>query len=113
MALVMVTYLETAKRYKRMTPSQDLIVIEFSSLHSLLCLCVLKESFEWFRHIMTQAAEEDEEGIVDMHNYLTSAYGDDDPRSFLLKAAQDRFHARTGHDIITNARTKVLPHTLT
>ncbi len=56
---------------------------------------------------MAQTAVEEGEGVVDMHNYLTSAYGPDDPRSFLLKAAKDTFHKRTGHDIITNMKTKV------
>eukprot|EP00271_Cylindrocystis_brebissonii_P021976 TRINITY_DN819_c0_g2_i5.p1 TRINITY_DN819_c0_g2~~TRINITY_DN819_c0_g2_i5.p1 ORF type:complete len:1048 (+),score=169.04 TRINITY_DN819_c0_g2_i5:366-3509(+) len=67
-------------------------------------------SFQWFSDLMEQATEDDKAGIVEMHNYLTSAYGDDDPRAFLLKKAQDSYHNRTGVDIIANARTKIATH---
>lgn len=56
---------------------------------------------------MENIAEKDDEGIMTMNNFLTSVYGDDDPKSFLLKAMQQEYHQRTGVDIITNQRTKV------
>lgn len=53
---------------------------------------------------MNKAKDEDEYGIIEMHNYLTSAYGDDDPKSFVLKTFQELNFKKEGVDFISNTK---------
>lgn len=46
------------------------------------------------------------QGIIDMHNYLTSVYEEGDARSALITMVQALNHAKNGVDIVSGTRVK-------
>lgn len=44
------------------------------------------------------------QGLIDMHNYLTSVYEEGDARSTLLTLVQALTHAKYGVDILSGTR---------
>ncbi|KAJ7538657.1 hypothetical protein O6H91_11G058400 [Diphasiastrum complanatum] len=65
-------------------------------------------SFEWFEGVMNEIAEIDQEGVIEMHNHLTSVYEQGDARSALIAMLQALYHAKNGVDVLS--RTKVRTH---
>ncbi|XP_027365171.1 respiratory burst oxidase homolog protein B-like [Abrus precatorius] len=63
-------------------------------------------SFEWFRGVMNEVAENDKEGVIELHNYCTSVYEEGDARSALITMLQSLHHAKSGVDIVSGTRVK-------
>ncbi|CAL0302723.1 unnamed protein product [Lupinus luteus] len=63
-------------------------------------------SFEWFKGVMDDIAEYDQDGIIDMHNYLTSVYEEGDARSALIAMIQKLQHAKNGVDVVSESRIR-------
>ncbi|XP_047327884.1 respiratory burst oxidase homolog protein B [Impatiens glandulifera] len=63
-------------------------------------------SFEWFRGVMNEVAENDEQGLIELHNYCTSVYEEGDARSALITMLQSLNHAKNGVDIVSGTRVK-------
>ncbi|KAJ4900842.1 Respiratory burst oxidase-like protein D [Raphanus sativus] len=63
-------------------------------------------SFEWFKGIMDEVSELDEEGIIELHNYCTSVYEDGDARVALIAMLQSLQHAKNGVDVVSGTRVK-------
>ncbi|CAH8359710.1 unnamed protein product [Eruca vesicaria subsp. sativa] len=61
-------------------------------------------SFDWFRQIMTEIAESDIKGVIEMHNYLTSVYDVGDARTNLLTMIQTLNHAKNGVDMFSGTK---------
>ncbi|CAN7042677.1 unnamed protein product [Brassica rapa subsp. trilocularis] len=55
-----------------------------------------QSSFDWFRQIMSEIADSDIKGVIEMHNYLTSVYDVGDARTTLLTMIQTLHHAKNG-----------------
>ncbi|CAL9135190.1 unnamed protein product [Musa textilis] len=59
-------------------------------------------SFEWFRDIMKEvSALNKRQGVIEMHNYLTSVSEEGDKRSALVRAVQALHFIKSGVDIIS------------
>lgn len=65
-------------------------------------------SFEWFRGLMDDAADKDNEGIIELHNHCTSVYDRGDARSALLVMLQELYYAK--HEIDILGQTRVRTH---
>ncbi|KAJ1385554.1 Riboflavin synthase-like beta-barrel [Sesbania bispinosa] len=63
-------------------------------------------SFEWFKSVMNEIAENDKEGVIELHNYCTSVYEEGDARSALITMLQSLHHAKSGVDIVSETRIK-------
>ncbi|KAL4559836.1 hypothetical protein LXL04_031982 [Taraxacum kok-saghyz] len=63
-------------------------------------------SFDWFEKVMNEAAEMDKNGVIEMHNYCTSVYEEDDARSALITMLQTLNHAKHGVDVVAGTRVK-------
>ena len=63
-------------------------------------------SFDWFKGVMNDVAEEDKDGAVEMHNYCTSVYEEGDARSALIAMLQNLNHAKHGVDVVSGTRVK-------
>ncbi|THU46572.1 hypothetical protein C4D60_Mb09t06350 [Musa balbisiana] len=66
-------------------------------------------SFEWFRDIMKEVSVlNKKQGVIEMHNYLTSVFEEGDKRSAMVRAVQALHFMKTDVDIIskTPVRTK-------
>ncbi|KAF5189531.1 Respiratory burst oxidase protein [Thalictrum thalictroides] len=58
-------------------------------------------SFEWFKGVLNEVTENDQEGIIELHNYCTSVYEEGDARSALIAMLQSLHHAKNGVDIVS------------
>ncbi|QHO02295.1 uncharacterized protein DS421_13g422580 [Arachis hypogaea] len=65
-------------------------------------------SFDWFKGVMNEAAEEDHRGAIELHSYCTSVYEEGDARSALITMLQSINHAKSGVDIVSG--TRVMSH---
>nr|QEO60275.1 respiratory burst oxidase-like protein D [Begonia x semperflorens-cultorum] len=63
-------------------------------------------SFEWFKGIMNEVAEMDDQGTIELHNYCTSVYEEGDARSALIAMLQSLHHAKNGVDVVSGTRVK-------
>lgn len=63
-------------------------------------------SFEWFKEVMNEVAEEDYGGVIEIHNYCTSVYEEGDARSVFIEMLQSLNHAKNGLDIVSGTRVK-------
>ncbi|TYJ35013.1 hypothetical protein E1A91_A05G207400v1 [Gossypium mustelinum] len=63
-------------------------------------------SFEWFKGIMNEVAEMDEQWVIELHNYCTSVYEEGDARSALITMLQSLHHAKNGVDVVSGTRVK-------
>ncbi|KAJ0811181.1 putative NAD(P)H oxidase (H(2)O(2)-forming) [Helianthus annuus] len=63
-------------------------------------------SFDWFKGVMNEVAECDHQGVIEMHNYLTSVYEEGDARSALITMVQALNHAKNGVDIVSGTRVR-------
>ena len=63
-------------------------------------------SFEWFKGVMNEIAENDKGGLIELHNYCTSVYEEGDARSALITMLQSLQHAKSGVDIVSGTRVK-------
>jgi len=63
-------------------------------------------SFEWFKGVMNEVAENDKEGVIELHNYCTSVYEEGDARSALITMLQSLHHAKNGVDVVSETRVK-------
>ncbi|KAF7817914.1 respiratory burst oxidase-like protein B-like [Senna tora] len=63
-------------------------------------------SFEWFKGVMNEVAENDKDGLIELHNYCTSVYEEGDARSALITMLQSLHHAKNGVDIVSETRVK-------
>nr|XP_043638782.1 respiratory burst oxidase homolog protein C-like [Erigeron canadensis] len=63
-------------------------------------------SFEWFKGVMNEVAETDQDGVIEMHNYCTSVYEEGDARSALITMLQSLNHAKNGVDVVSGTRVK-------
>ncbi|ESW09824.1 hypothetical protein PHAVU_009G159200 [Phaseolus vulgaris] len=63
-------------------------------------------SFDWFKGVMNEVAEEDHKGVIELHNYCTSVYEEGDARSALIAMLQSLNHAKNGVDIVSGTRVK-------
>ncbi|KAI3445360.1 hypothetical protein Pfo_002025 [Paulownia fortunei] len=63
-------------------------------------------SFEWFRGVMNEVAENDSDGVIEVHNHCSSVYEEGDARSALITMLQSLEHAKTGLDIVSGTRVK-------
>ncbi|KAF2300459.1 hypothetical protein GH714_013561 [Hevea brasiliensis] len=63
-------------------------------------------SFEWFKGVMDDIADYDQNNVIEMHNYLTSVYEQGDARSALIGMVQQLQHAKNGMDIVSQSRIK-------
>ncbi|KAF8037407.1 hypothetical protein BT93_B0340 [Corymbia citriodora subsp. variegata] len=61
-----------------------------------------QSSFAWFRDFFKQMSKTNQkESTMEMHNFLTSMYKEEDARSVLLSAIQALSHAKSGIDFIS------------
>lgn len=65
-------------------------------------------SFDWFKGVMNEVAENDHKGVIEMHNYCTSVYEEGDARSALITMLQSLNHAKNGVDVVSG--TRVMSH---
>ena len=65
-------------------------------------------SFDWFKGVMNEVAEEDHRGAIELHSYCTSVYEEGDARSALIAMLQSINHAKNGVDIVSG--TRVMTH---
>ncbi|XP_024976513.1 respiratory burst oxidase homolog protein C-like [Cynara cardunculus var. scolymus] len=63
-------------------------------------------SFDWFKGVMNEVAEMDQNGVIEMHNYCTSVYEEGDARSALITMLQSLNHAKNGVDVVSGTRVK-------
>ncbi|KAF1001507.1 respiratory burst oxidase homolog protein C-like [Apium graveolens] len=63
-------------------------------------------SFDWFKGVMNEVAEMDNNGVIEMHNYCTSVYEEGDARSALIAMLQSINHAKNGVDVVSGTRVK-------
>ncbi|PKA63283.1 Putative respiratory burst oxidase like protein H [Apostasia shenzhenica] len=63
-------------------------------------------SFEWFKGVMNDVTEKDQDNVIEMHNYLTSVYEEGDARSALIAMVQSLQHAKNGVDIVSGSRIR-------
>ncbi|KAG9150878.1 hypothetical protein Leryth_003010 [Lithospermum erythrorhizon] len=63
-------------------------------------------SFDWFKGIMNEVAEMDQQEVIEMHNYCTSVYEEGDARSALITMLQSLNHAKNGVDVVSGTRVK-------
>ncbi|GLJ10654.1 hypothetical protein SUGI_0132520 [Cryptomeria japonica] len=63
-------------------------------------------SFDWFKGVMNEVAEMDQKSVIEMHNYLTSVYEEEDARSTLIAMVQALNHAKNGLDIVSGTRVR-------
>ncbi|KAI3965042.1 hypothetical protein MKX01_013973 [Papaver californicum] len=63
-------------------------------------------SFEWFKGVMDDVAEHDQNDVIEMHNYLTSVYEEGDVRSALITMVQSLQHAKNGMDIVSDSKIR-------
>ncbi|GKV45519.1 hypothetical protein SLEP1_g52590 [Rubroshorea leprosula] len=63
-------------------------------------------SFDWFKGIMNDVAEQDHNHVIELHNYCTSVYEEGDARSALIAMLQSLNHAKCGVDIVSGTRVK-------
>ncbi|XP_019429735.1 PREDICTED: respiratory burst oxidase homolog protein C-like isoform X2 [Lupinus angustifolius] len=63
-------------------------------------------SFDWFKGVMNEVAEDDHRGVIELHNYCTSVYEEGDARSALIAMLQSLNHAKNGVDIVSGTRVK-------
>ncbi|KAI4364919.1 hypothetical protein MLD38_020950 [Melastoma candidum] len=63
-------------------------------------------SFDWFKGVMNEVADQDKRGVIEMHNYLTSVYEEGDARSALITMVQALNHAKSGIDIVSGTRVR-------
>ncbi|KAM6593858.1 hypothetical protein CsatA_001561 [Cannabis sativa] len=68
-----------------------------------------QSSFDWFRDVLEEISNSDQnQSVVEVHNFLTSIYQEGDVRSTLISAIQALHHAKHGIDIVS--RTPVRTH---
>ncbi|ESW31928.1 hypothetical protein PHAVU_002G279700 [Phaseolus vulgaris] len=65
-------------------------------------------SFDWFKGVMNEVAEEDRKKVIELHSYCTSVYEEGDARSALIAMLQSINHAKNGLDIVSG--TRVMSH---
>nr|TKS13391.1 ferric reductase-like transmembrane component family protein [Populus alba] len=65
-----------------------------------------QSSFDWFKGVMDDVADYDDNHIIEMHNYLTSVYEEGDARSALIAMVQKLQHAKNGLDIVSQSRIR-------
>lgn len=65
-------------------------------------------SFDWFKGVMNEVAEEDRRKVIELHSYCTSVYEEGDARSALIAMLQSINHAKNGVDIVSG--TRVMSH---
>ncbi|XP_050229718.1 putative respiratory burst oxidase homolog protein J [Mercurialis annua] len=65
-----------------------------------------QSSFEWFKGVMDDLADFDQNNVIEMHNYLTSVYEEGDARSALIAMVQKLQHAKDGMDIVSESRIR-------
>ncbi|XP_065872086.1 respiratory burst oxidase homolog protein C-like [Euphorbia lathyris] len=65
-------------------------------------------SFDWFKGVMNEVAELDQNHVIELHNYCTSVYEEGDARSALIAMLQSLHHAKNGVDIVSG--TRVMSH---
>ncbi|KAL2336628.1 hypothetical protein Fmac_011074 [Flemingia macrophylla] len=65
-----------------------------------------QSSFEWFKGVMDDIADYDHDGVIEMHNYLTSVYEEGDARSALIAMIQKLQHAKNGVDVVSESRIR-------
>ncbi|KAF9593588.1 hypothetical protein IFM89_024222 [Coptis chinensis] len=63
-------------------------------------------SFEWFKGVMDDIVDFDQDHVIEMHNYLTSVYEEGDARSALITMVQSLQHAKNGVDIVSESRIR-------
>ncbi|KAG8649660.1 hypothetical protein MANES_08G118500v8 [Manihot esculenta] len=63
-------------------------------------------SFEWFRGVMNEVADYDQDRVIELHNYCTSVYEEGDARSALIAMLQSLQHAKNGVDVVSETRVK-------
>lgn len=63
-------------------------------------------SFDWFKGVMNEVAESDQNGVIELHNYCTSVYEEGDARSALIAMLQQLNHAKNGVDVVSGTRVK-------
>ncbi|KAF6985025.1 hypothetical protein CFC21_002946, partial [Triticum aestivum] len=61
-------------------------------------------SLEWFRGVMDEVAEADEQRIIELHNHCTSVYEKGDARSALIAMLQSLHYAKNGVDVVSGSR---------
>lgn len=63
-------------------------------------------SFDWFKGVMNEVAELDQNHVIELHNYCTSVYEEGDARSALIAMLQSINHAKNGVDVVSGTRVK-------
>ncbi|KAF9620978.1 hypothetical protein IFM89_015800 [Coptis chinensis] len=63
-------------------------------------------SFEWFKGVLNEVSENDQDGVIELHNYCTSVYEEGDARSALIAMLQTLHHAKNGVDIVSGTHIK-------
>ncbi|KAL5712994.1 hypothetical protein ACHQM5_015113 [Ranunculus cassubicifolius] len=63
-------------------------------------------SFEWFKGVLNEVTENDQDGVIEIHNYCTSVYEEGDARSALIAMLQSLHHAKNGVDIVSGTHVK-------
>ncbi|WJX35130.1 hypothetical protein P8452_23160 [Trifolium repens] len=62
--------------------------------------------FDWFKGVMNEVTEEDHNGVIEIHNHLSSIFEEGDSRSTLISALQSLNYAKKGIDIVAGTRIK-------
>nr|XP_043606808.1 respiratory burst oxidase homolog protein C-like [Erigeron canadensis] len=65
-----------------------------------------QNSLEWFKGVMNDVAETDQQGVIEMHNYCTSVFHEGDARSAFIAMLQSLAYAKNGLDVVSGSRVK-------
>ncbi|XP_062091821.1 respiratory burst oxidase homolog protein B-like isoform X2 [Humulus lupulus] len=63
-------------------------------------------SFEWFLGLLNEVAENDSDGVIEIHSYCTSIYEEGDARSAWITMLQSLNYAKRGFDIVSGTKVK-------
>nr|POE60062.1 respiratory burst oxidase like protein a [Quercus suber] len=61
-----------------------------------------QSSFDWFRDVMKEISNSNQQqSVIEMHNFLTNVHQEGDVRSALISAIQALYHAKNGIDFLS------------
>ncbi|KAG2333384.1 hypothetical protein Bca52824_004564 [Brassica carinata] len=61
-------------------------------------------TFDWFKNVLNEVSEADVNKVIELHNYCTNVFEEEDARSALITMLQSLYHAKNGRDIVSGTR---------
>ncbi|KAL5703571.1 hypothetical protein ACHQM5_022103 [Ranunculus cassubicifolius] len=66
-----------------------------------------EESFEWFKEVLNEVSEKDQDNVIKLHIHCTNVFEEGDARAALITMLQSLHHEKAGVDIIAETRVKI------